>query len=119
MTMTDTPTFALAIGNDTARTGLNDPVTSHIAGDRSAPYVSKLQQIVLHLIASAEFGLTDTELDDEYKRLQPERGWPSVRDETPRKRRSDLAHERFGMVVDSGVKRISRHDSPEIVWVLA
>ena len=114
--MTDT-TFALAIGEDTSRARRSDPDTSHMAADTSAPQISKLQAIVLGMVAASELGLTDSEIDAQYASRVIAEGWPVVRYETPRRRRSDLAG--MGSLVDSGIRRLNPFGRPEVVWVLA
>lgn len=93
-----------------------DPDTSHLAADSQAANLSELQRIILGLFEQREFGFTDDELGVHYGANQPVyRNWPMVRDQTPRKRRSELT--KMGLLEDSGVRRPNRFGALEIVWV--
>jgi hypothetical protein len=94
-----------------------DPSTSHDAAAKTVKNLSRVQAAVLSMFESVDFGLTDSELDSLYAARQEHKGWPPVRFETPRKRRSDLT--KVGLLIDSNVRRINGFGSPEVVWVLA
>lgn len=60
---------------------------------------------------------TDSELNNYYSRLWEPMGWPQVRHDTPRKRRSELTA--LGLLADSGLKRPNGFGSDERVWCIA
>ena len=60
---------------------------------------------------------TDTELCAFYAHSWERLGWPKVRHESPRKRRSELTN--LGLLTDSGVKRPNGFGRDERVWTLA
>lgn len=96
----------------------SDPDTSHMAVEPQP--LSELRRIVLDIFRERdadELGMTDSELDDFYAAHYDKRGWPAVRYETPRKRRSDLAN--MDLLVDSSFRRRNRFGRLEAVWVLA
>ena len=92
-----------------------DPVTSDRAAEKQQKHLSKLQTIVYQIIKHRE-GLTDSELCDFYMAHSLAYEWPTVRFETPRKRRSDLSNR--GLLVDSGETRVNPYGSPEVVWTV-
>lgn len=113
----DTALFDLATGIDEPRARSTDPDTSHLAADLSHAKLSELQAIVLGIFHDVpDFGLTDSELDRYYADNSSHRGWPSIRFETPRKRRSDLS--KLGKLEDSGIRRENPFGRLEVVWVV-
>lgn len=95
-----------------------DPDTSVAAAESQVKNLSKLQGIVLSLFESTpDFGLTDSEVDRFYANNQQMHGWPAVRFETPRRRRSDLT--RDGFLEDSGIRRVNPFGRLEVVWVVS
>lgn len=113
----DTALFDLATGIDDPRARTTDPDTSHLAADSTQANLSELQAIVLAILHDVpDFGLTDSELDRYYADNSGHRGWPSIRFETPRKRRSDLS--KMGKLEDSGIRRLNPFGRLEVVWVV-
>ena len=98
---------------DTRRT---DPITSHMAADKTAATLTQVQAVVL-AIFKARGNLTDSELNTHYELSWMSQGWPEQHPDSPRRRRSQLTAR--GLIVDSGEKRRNLYNSPEIVWVLA
>lgn len=93
-----------------------DPDTSQAAAESQLQNLSKLQGIVLSIFETVpDFGLTDSELDKFYALNWVLQGWPAIRYETPRKRRSDLTRDR--LLEDSGIRRMNPFGRPEVVWV--
>lgn len=78
--------------------------------------LTDMQSIVFSIFWRAG-SFTDTELGNYYAGLWELRGWPRVRHDSPRKRRSELAA--LGLLVDSGMKRPNGFGSDERVWMLA
>lgn len=60
---------------------------------------------------------TDSELNAYYSSVWQRFGWPQVRHDTPRKRRSELSN--LGLLADSGVKRPNGFGRDERVWTIA
>ena len=109
------PVFAI-FGDDTARARRYDPITSHMAADRSSTALSETQIHVLDLFI--EHGaMTDSELNDAYQVKAERLGWKQVRPDTPRKRRSDLSGK--GLLKNSGMTRPNAFGSLEVVWEVA
>lgn len=107
------PVFAI-FGDDEVRARRNDPITSHLAADRSSLHISESQAHIYELFI--EFGeMTDSELNDRYQSVYVSRGWkPMV---IPRRRRSDLSNKE--LIRDTGVRRANAHGSKEVVWGVA
>lgn len=104
------------LGSDSARTRRSDPVTSHIAADRSSLHITESQAHVFELFE--QFGaMTDSELGKLYPAISAARGWKRLTADSPRKRRSDLAGK--GLLKDSGVRRLNDNGSKEVVWEVA
>lgn len=78
--------------------------------------LTDMQSIVLSIFWRAG-RFTDTELCNYYAGMWELRGWPQVRHESPRKRRSELTN--LGLVADSGYKRPNGFGTDERVWCLA
>jgi hypothetical protein len=114
----DTALFDLATGIVDPNARTTDPDTSHLAADLIQPKLSELQAIVLGIFHDVpDVRLTDSELDRYYAHNAGQRGWPSIRFETPRKRRSDLS--KLGKLEDSGIRRENPFGRLEVVWVVA
>lgn len=97
-----------------------DPRTSHTAAASQAANLTSLQQIVLTIfrrLDAVELGATDSEIANYYNSHYRLEGWPTVRFDTPRKRRSDLAG--MGLIEDTGFRRLNPFGSPEAVWCLS
>lgn len=91
-----------------------DPTTSHDAvADQP---LNELRRIVLLIVhdMGGDRGMTDSEIDAFYAANYLFQGWPVVRFETPRRRRSDLAN--AGLVRDSGATEKNAYGRNETVW---
>lgn len=91
-----------------------DPATSHEAvADQP---LNELRRIVLLIVhdMGGDRGITDSEIDAFYAANYQFQGWPVVRYETPRKRRSDLTS--YGYVRDSGDVEPNAYGRNETVW---
>lgn len=93
---------------------VTDPGTSHEAV--GAQPLNRLRRIVLQIFAeiAGDRGMTDTELDSFYEKNWGMQGWPVVRFETPRKRRSDLVG--MGLIQASGAVEKNPYNRNEVVW---
>lgn len=120
------PTTQTISAEQRART--SDPNTSHLAAETSAKSLSRLQAIVLEIVeGEGATGITDSELDAYYSLNALANGWPIVRYETPRKRRSDLTpspnpkrrRPHLERLCDSGIRRPNKFGALEVVWVIA
>jgi hypothetical protein len=109
------PIFAF-LGEDSPRARRSDPMTSHMAADKSASGLSEMKQRILDLFSQLG-GMTDSELNKVYLANAEIRGWAPVRHDTPRKRRSDLSS--AGLLVSTGETRVNGFGSPEQVWQVA
>lgn len=112
----------IVMNGDGARARLTDPLASHLAADKSAKKLSSMQRIVLVIfgrIGGDGYGVTDSELCNYYSEHKDAEGWPDARDDTPRKRRSDLSALRVGLLRESDDTRENEYGSPETVWELA
>src|SRR5690554_637736 len=99
------------IFGDEPRTRRTDPLTSHMAGDKTAATLTQVQSVVL-AIFKARGNLTDSELNTHYELLWATNDWPEQHPDSPRRRRSQLTAR--GLIVDSGEKRRNLYNSPEI-----
>lgn len=102
--------------DDSPRARRSDPITSHIAADRTAADMSEMKQRILSLFYRLG-PMTDSELNAAYIDQAQVHGWKTVRPDTPRKRRSDLA--RDGWLQATGETRVNAFGSPEQVWEVA
>ena len=105
----------MVTAGDEPRVRATDPEPSHLAADRSQKHLSQSQSIVLSIFR-ARGNFTDSELDTHYELLCRSQGWPVVKFDTPRKRRSQLTAR--DLIVDSGERRENEYGNPEVVWVL-
>ena len=72
------------------------------------------QSVILALFRQRG-SFTDSELNDHYSLNWEFQGWPQMRYDTPRRRRSDLTN--LGLIVaDEGEKRRNRFNGLEQVW---
>ncbi|MFF1633941.1 hypothetical protein [Leifsonia sp. NPDC058248] len=110
--MTDTMTPPMILGGDSPRVHRNDPITSHLAADRSQSSVSPVRARVLGIL-DAHGPLAAFEVCDLYADIAETQGWPRVHHESPRKRMSDM--KRDGLLVDTHETRINAEGSPEVV----
>lgn len=94
--------------DDSPRARRDDKLNSHLAADRSAYALKRVQNRVLELVF--ETGTTvGSELNDLYRDEAKKRGWKAVQFETPRKRAEELAKDGFLTAFES---------SPETVYVM-
>lgn len=106
----------MILDGDSPRVHRGDPVTSHMAADKSQRTVQIVRDHVLELIR--ERGpMAAFEVCDAYAKETRRAGWQRVRHETPRKRVSDLHKE--GYLVATGEYRKNRHGSREMVVAIA
>ncbi|WP_434315880.1 hypothetical protein [Leifsonia sp. P73] len=101
------------LDGDSPRVHRNDPVTSHLAADKSQRTVNSVRDRVLQLLAE-QGPMAAFEVCDEYAERAD---WPHVHHETPRKRMSDM--KRDGILVETGETRINGEGSPEAVVAIA
>ena len=75
--------------DDTARTRRRDPLTSHMAGDRSQDTVPAVRAAVAWLFTQV-ISTTGSELNEMYRLYRAERGWTECHFDSPRKRAGEL-----------------------------
>lgn len=80
----------IVMAGDSARARRSDPVSSHVAADRSQRSLDSVRRAVLDLVAQLGFA-NGAELNDMYSLYQGLRGWPRVSWDSPRKRAGELA----------------------------
>jgi len=95
---------------DTARTRLQDPLTSHQAADSNGTRTA-VEQLVFRLLA--ERPMTDVELTERYFATP---GAPDTHADSPRKRRSDLTNR--GVVIDTHRTRPTAGGRLATVWAV-
>jgi hypothetical protein len=103
----------MVLDGDSPRVHVNDPVTSHLAADKSQRTVHSVRDRVLQLI-SEQGPMAAFEVCNEYAERAD---WPKVHHESPRKRMSDMKRE--GLLVETGETRINGEGSPEVVVAIA
>lgn len=106
----------MIIDGDSPRVHRDDPITSHLAADKSQATAPTVRDRVLQLIADRG-PLAAFEVCDAYAERVRRAGWPHVHHESPRKRISDMKHE--GLLVETGETRVNGEGSPEVVVALA
>lgn len=106
----------LFLDGDTPRVHRNDPVTSHLAADKSQTHMLSVRERVLQLLADRG-PMAAFELCEAYASQGKRCGWPPVHHESPRKRMSDM--KRDGILVDTGDLRVNREGSFEAVVAIA
>ncbi|MET4780842.1 hypothetical protein [Glaciihabitans sp. UYNi722] len=99
----------IAMAGDTARTGRDDPWSSHLAGDRSQATIRAVRDAVLILVRQ-ELIVTGSELNDLYRVRAEQNGWPAVHYESPRKRAGELAKDGLLSVLNAEVPRGTQHE---------
>jgi len=87
--------------DDTARTRRTDPVTSHIAGDRSQQTIKAVRAAVAWLFTQVT-STTGSELNEMYRILRAEQGWPECHFDSPRKRAGELYADGELALIDGG-----------------
>lgn len=107
--MSTPQTIPPTLGDDTARARRTDPETSHAAADSNTNR-AEVEQFVLHLFDLYRY-LTDQELTTLYF---TEPSHPAAHDDSPRKRRSDLA--KAGRLVQTTLPGKSRSGRAMTVW---
>jgi len=98
----------IVLSGDTARTRLQDPVTSHRAADSNGTRTA-VERLVFRLLA--ERPMTDVELTEKYFSTP---GAPETHADSPRKRRSDLTNR--GVVIDTHRTRPTAGGRHATVW---
>lgn len=98
--------------DDRPRVHAADPITSHLAADKSQATVHTVRDWVLQLLRDRG-PLAAFEVCDLYAEQVRRAGWPKVHHESPRKRMSDM--KRDGLLVETGETRVNREGSPEVV----
>lgn len=96
--MTITVDAPLMLWDDSARTRLTDPVTSHKAADQSAHGLSELRLHVLELVRQ-EGQAIGSELNDLYSLRAARNDWPRAAWDSPRKRAGELAADGYLEVI--------------------
>ena len=74
------------------------------------------QSVILALFRQRG-SFTDSELNDHYAANWEFHGWPQMRYDTPRKRRSELTN--LGILTTDGSTRPNRFGGQERVWAIA
>jgi hypothetical protein len=96
----------IVANGDTARTGLNMPVASHKAADRSQAGLPKLRRRVLILVRENPL-ITGADLNEIYRDTFRRRGWDPVGYDGPRKRAgemSDRSHLYGGLLINAAAE---------------
>jgi hypothetical protein len=109
-------TLPMILDGDSPRAHRHDPITSHLAGDKSQVTVHSVRDHVLDIIRDCG-PLAAFEVCDIYAAMSRNHGWPKVHRESPRKRMSDM--KRDGILVDTDETRTNAEGSPEIVVAVA
>lgn len=79
---------------DSPRARRADPLSSHVAADKSAETRGAVHQAVVELITKCG-PLNGREINDKYAAWRYESGWPVVAYDSPRKRAAELAGDRL------------------------
>ena len=112
----DVPLFDLAIGEDAPRARASDPVTSHLAADKSARGLSKLRVAVLRVVSyfpheGATGSLINAAYRNEHNRDDSK--FPQAHPDSPRKRAGELADDGYLDVIGH---KVGEFGSPEAVY---
>jgi hypothetical protein len=94
---------------ESPRTRESDPLTSHLAGDRSQTTVVEVRAAVLYMLDLVEWA-TGSGLNELYRTLAKPHGWPEVHIDSPRKRAGELAREGYLTVRNEDAKRGHEHE---------
>lgn len=101
--------------DDSPRTRELDPLTSHLAGDRSQTTVHDVREAVEHLFTHVD-AATGSALNELYRAMREQHGWPEVHFDSPRKRAGELAADGVLAVENAdasrGTERIFRLKEP-------
>lgn len=113
--MNTTTVPAITMSGDTARARRTDPVTSHMAADKSGRGLSKLRVAVLRLVGGFEDGLTGSAINGIYQARHTVWGdtYPKCHPDSPRKRAGELAEDGLLDVVEH---RTGEYGSAESVY---
>ena len=85
-------TAQIVMADDTARTRRTDPLSSHVAADRSQRTIAEVKAAVIALIRQ-EGELSGAELNDLYSLRAARNGWDECAWDSPRKRAGELARD--------------------------
>jgi hypothetical protein len=90
--------------DDEPRTRTTDPLTSHLAGDRSQVTIHAVKAALIEMVRE-QGCLTGSEANEMYRRDAAARGWPQASFDSPRKRLGDLARDGRLRVLNLDAKR--------------
>lgn len=90
--------------DDTARARGDDSLASHRAADESARTISEVRRAVLALVEQLG-SANGHDLNDFYSLYAPNRGWPRVAYDSPRKRAGELLRDGLLAVANPDDKR--------------
>ena len=79
----------LALGFDSPRAGKDDPISSHMAADRSQETLALTRDRVV-LLVRQEGEITGRDLNDLYRARADREGWARISYDSPRKRAAEL-----------------------------
>jgi hypothetical protein len=102
----------IVTNGDTARTRRTDPITSHIAGDTSQRTLKDVRNAVAWLFTQVDTA-TGGGMNELYRELRAEHGWPDCHFDSPRKRTGEMYDDGELVLVDEGHGR-----NPERVFAL-
>ena len=114
----DVALFDMATGFDSSRARASDPITSHLAADKSARGLSKLRLAVLATIETFDIPAVGSEINARYaawSQSDPVR-YPKAHPDSPRKRAGELAEDGYLDVVGH---RKGEFGSPESEYRLS
>lgn len=106
----------MILDGDTPRVHRHDPLSSHLAADKSQKRLLSVRERVLQLLADRG-PMAAFELCEAYASQGKRDGWPRVHHESPRKRMSDM--KRDGILIDTGQLRMNAEGSWESVIAIA
>lgn len=90
------------------RTRLTDPISSHVAGDRSGETREAVADAVVRMLMD-NGPMSGADLNKEYAIAQLVYGWPVAAYDSPRKRAGELAREGFIVVLNPDDPRGTPH----------
>jgi len=94
--------------DDTARTRLTDPLSSHVAADESAATVRDVADAVLQILLVVDCA-DGQALNILYRELRAARGWRECAYDSPRKRAGELARDGELVVLNADDPRGTPH----------
>ncbi len=87
----------IVLDGDTARARLTDPLSSHVAAEKSAETRGQVHEAIV--VQIREHGpMNGRELNDRYETFRRAHGWPVVSYDSPRKRAGELVGSRLVVV---------------------